>query len=139
MMGRKTNIGFQVRTLDNMLMRNFACSVKESGLDELTVMHGWSIGYLYQNRERDIYQKDIESQFSIGRSTVTNILKLMEKKRISSERAGEPGCQAEEAEAERYGNSAARGHSVSLSCWMKKPFRGSARKSWKPLPKWYIS
>lgn len=79
-MNRKTTIGFEVRTLDNMLMRNFACSVKEHGLDELTVMHGWIIGYLYQNRGRDIYQKDIESQFSIGRSTVTNILKLMEKK-----------------------------------------------------------
>lgn len=79
-MGHKTNIGFEVRTLDNMLMRNFACSVKESGLDELTVMHGWIIAYLYQNLEREIYQKDIESRFSIGRSTVTNILKLMEKK-----------------------------------------------------------
>ena len=34
----------------------------------------------YQNRERDIFQKDIEQFFSVGRSTVTNILQLMEKK-----------------------------------------------------------
>ena len=34
----------------------------------------------YNNRDRDIFQKDVETEFSIGRSTVTNILKLMEKK-----------------------------------------------------------
>ena len=79
-MKQEVKLGFEIRTLDNMLRRNFISSVKESGLDEVTVMHGWIIGYLYNNREKDIYQKDIESHFSIGRSTVTNILKLMEKK-----------------------------------------------------------
>lgn len=43
-------------------------------------MHGWIIRYLYENRERDIFQKDIEQKFSVGRSTVTNLLQLMEKK-----------------------------------------------------------
>ncbi|HIU75550.1 MAG TPA: MarR family transcriptional regulator [Candidatus Pelethocola excrementipullorum] len=79
-MRQDIRVGFEVRTLDNMLMRNFASSVRSNGLDELTIMHGWIIGYLYENREMNIYQKDIEAYFSIGRSTVTNILKLMEKK-----------------------------------------------------------
>lgn len=79
-MRQEIRVGFEVRTLDNMMMRNFASSVRANGLDELTIMHGWIIGYLYGNREKSIYQKDIEAQFSIGRSTVTNILKLMEKK-----------------------------------------------------------
>ena len=79
-MKQEVKLGFEIRTLDNMLRRNFISSVKESGLDEVTVMHGWIIGYLYNNREKAIYQRDIESHFSIGRSTVTNILKLMEKK-----------------------------------------------------------
>lgn len=43
-------------------------------------MHGWILGFLYDNQERDIYQKDIETEFSIARSTVTCIVKLMEKK-----------------------------------------------------------
>lgn len=38
------------------------------------------IGFLQQNEGRDIYQKDIEKEFDIRRSTATNILKLMEKK-----------------------------------------------------------
>ena len=36
--------------------------------------------FLYNNRDQVICQKDIEREFSISRSTVTNILKLMEKK-----------------------------------------------------------
>ena len=46
----------------------------------LTLMHGWIIAYLYDHRDEDVYQKDIENAFSIARSTVTSILKLMEKK-----------------------------------------------------------
>ena len=49
-------------------------------IDEVTVMHGWILAYLEDNREREIYQKDIEGKFGINRSTVTNIVKLMEKK-----------------------------------------------------------
>ena len=44
------------------------------------MMHGWIIRYLYENQDRDIFQKDIEQQFSVGRSTVTNLIQLMEKK-----------------------------------------------------------
>ena len=77
---RKEKMGKEIRSLDNMLMRNLFCQVKKFGLDEMTVMHGWIIGFLYNNRDRDIFQKDVETEFSIGRSTVTNILKLMEKK-----------------------------------------------------------
>lgn len=43
-------------------------------------MHGWIIRYLYENRDKEIFQKDIEKNFSVGRSTVTNIIKLMEKR-----------------------------------------------------------
>ena len=37
------------------------------------------IGYLYENRGKEVFQRDIQAQFSIRRSTVTGILQLMEK------------------------------------------------------------
>lgn len=43
-------------------------------------MHGWIMGYLHHNQEKAVYQKTIESNFNIRRSTVTAILQLMEKK-----------------------------------------------------------
>lgn len=55
-------------------------SRQRAGVDELTAMHGWILGYLCRNEDKDIFQKDIEAEFKICRSTVTNILKLMEKK-----------------------------------------------------------
>lgn len=73
-------IGFEIRTLNNMLMRRLWAYETKNGVDELTVMHGWIIGFLYENQERDIFQKDIEAEYCIARSSVTGILKLMEKK-----------------------------------------------------------
>ncbi len=79
-MRHNETIGFEIRRLDNMLMRNMLYCVRQLGLDEVTVMNGWILGYLCDNPDRDIFQRDIETEFSIGRSTVTNIVKLMEKK-----------------------------------------------------------
>ncbi|MDR2855945.1 MAG: MarR family transcriptional regulator [Methanomicrobiales archaeon] len=45
----------------------------------VTIMHGWIIAYLYHNHDHDIFQRDIETIFSIRRSTATDILQRMEK------------------------------------------------------------
>ena len=45
-----------------------------------TRYNGWIIGYLYRHRDEPVFQRDIEREFSITRSTVTNILQLMERK-----------------------------------------------------------
>ena len=74
------SIGHEIKAIDHLMQRKMFMIASKSGLDKLTVMHGWIIGYLTHNADRDIYQKDIESEFAISRSTVTNILKLMEKK-----------------------------------------------------------
>ena len=61
-------IGFVIRCLDHVLRRNLEADVKADEIDEITLMHGWIIRYLYENRENDIFQKDIEKNFAIGRS-----------------------------------------------------------------------
>ncbi len=73
-------ICFQFKRMDNLIVRHIHAKLAEEGFDEVTIMHGWILGYLYRNREKSICQKDIEDNFSIAKSTVTNILKLMEKK-----------------------------------------------------------
>ena len=74
------SIGHEIKAIDHLMQRKMFMIASKTGLDKVTVMHGWIIGYLIMNKDRDIYQKDIESEFAISRSTVTNILKLMEKK-----------------------------------------------------------
>lgn len=74
------SIGHEIKVLNQVLQRKLIYSAKDKGVDKLTLMHGWIIAYLYDHSDEDVYQKDIENAFSIARSTVTSILKLMEKK-----------------------------------------------------------
>ena len=73
-------VGFEIHRTEHMMSRRLEAGVKAEGIDEITLSHGWIIRFLYENRERDIYQKDIEKYFLVGRSTVTNSIQLMEKK-----------------------------------------------------------
>ena len=76
---KEQEIGFQLRTTSNLIRRNFEKSSSFKETQNLTGAHGWVIGYLYENRDRDVFQRDLESKFKIRRSTITNMLKLMEK------------------------------------------------------------
>lgn len=77
---RNNSISHEVKALYHILTRKIIASVDKAGVDKVTFMHGWIMCYLDDNSDRDIYQKDLETEFGISRSTVTNILKMMEKK-----------------------------------------------------------
>lgn len=72
-------ITFQIKTIGHLIKREFDNSATKKHADNLTGTHGWIIGYLYHNRDKNIYQKDLEEKFSIRRATVSGIIKLMEK------------------------------------------------------------
>lgn len=74
------SIGHELKAINHLMQRKMLSSATAAGIDKVTIMHGWIISYLYDNQHTNVFQKDIESVFSISRSTVTNILKLMEKK-----------------------------------------------------------
>ena len=63
-MKREDTIGFNIRSIDNMLMRKaMAMSDEESGKNGMMpVMQGWIMGYLYDHKEEEIFQRDIEAQ-----------------------------------------------------------------------------
>ncbi|MBQ8740876.1 MAG: MarR family transcriptional regulator [Clostridia bacterium] len=77
-MQKERHLGFEIRTLNNYVKR-FVQSTKPAEFKESTGVHGWAIRYFYENRDKDIFQRDFEARFSIRRSTATNMLKLMEK------------------------------------------------------------
>lgn len=78
-MEQKDEIGFQVHTLSLMIRRLVDQTVFSARERPVTGRHGRIIGYLYENRFRDVYQRDLEREFAIRRSTVTGMLQLMEK------------------------------------------------------------
>lgn len=76
----KKLVGFEIKILANLIKRKIDAAMISRCTDNLTAMHGWIIGYIYKHgSESDIFQRDIESKFSIRRSTATGILQLMEK------------------------------------------------------------
>lgn len=80
-MEKSRHLGFEIRTLNNYIKR-FVQSRKPEEFRESTGVHGWAIRYFYENRDKDVFQRDFEERFSIRRSTATNMLKLMEKNGI---------------------------------------------------------
>lgn len=74
------DIGIVLRAINNLLMRASIQQSKNAGIDNCTFMHGWILGYLCLHNEDNVYQRDIEREFSLTRSAVTSIVKNMEQK-----------------------------------------------------------
>ena len=70
----------QIRRVDNLIFRKINQFTRANGVEQASPMHGWIIEYLYRHKDEPVFQRDIEREFSITRSTVTNILQLMERK-----------------------------------------------------------
>lgn len=73
------SIGMECRCVSNLVRRKMGetDAIKES--QQLTGMHGYVIGYLYNHQDEAVYQKDLEKRFEMRRSTATQMLSLMEK------------------------------------------------------------
>lgn len=76
---KRIKIGFEVSHCARLLRRYIDAGTAVLYSDGMTGTHGRTIGYLYRNRDKDIFQKDFEKEFDIRRSTASNILSLMEK------------------------------------------------------------
>ena len=87
-MEKEKSICFSLKRVNHIVERGIHTSLAAAGFDEITNMHGWILGFLY-HAQRPVYQKDIESNFGIARSTVTNILQLMERKGYITRRSVE--------------------------------------------------
>lgn len=79
----------QLRRVNNLIFRKIGQFSRTNGVEAVTPMHGWIMEYLYRHSETPVFQRDIEREFSITRSTVTNILQLMERKGYITRRSVE--------------------------------------------------
>ena len=75
-------VGFEIKTVHNLLKRDFESLTIDKEMKNITAMQKWIIGYLSDNDKKDIFQRDLEEEFSVRRSTATGILQLMEKNNL---------------------------------------------------------
>lgn len=77
---KNNDIGFYLRKLNNHIQKRSHSFYNRKEINECSLSNLWVIDYLTDNSDKDIYQKDIETEFSINRATASKMLTLMEEK-----------------------------------------------------------
>lgn len=77
-MERERKVGVSIRMMNGAFKHRFTDDATALGLDEVSIMNGWILGYLEVHSDRDIYQKTLETDLGIGKSSVTSLVKLLE-------------------------------------------------------------
>ena len=76
-MDKEIHIGRKIIILSKRIHRRLDNGTSKYGI---TGVQSRILGFIYHNSEkRDIFQKDIEEELDIRRSSVTSVLQLMEK------------------------------------------------------------
>lgn len=71
-------VGFLIRKLGNEMRKRKERAEICAG-EAPTMMQCWVLGYLTRHADRDVYQRELEANLNIGKSTLTEVLHLMEK------------------------------------------------------------
>lgn len=78
---RERAIGFELKAVNNLIRRKLDIRFASNELGELAGMQGPIVGYIhFHSRDKDVFQKDIEQEFKIRRSTATVMLQGLEQK-----------------------------------------------------------
>ena len=72
-------VGYEIKTLENLITRKILAIAKEEGYPALTTVQIRIMRYLFLNKDKEIYQKDIEKNFVVRRSTASGIIDTMVK------------------------------------------------------------
>ncbi len=72
-------IGYDLAGVANFFKHRTTEIQKKVYPSNLSAANGYIISYLCENEDKDIYQKDIEKEFDLGRSSVSAILSELER------------------------------------------------------------
>ena len=73
-------IGIDIHRLDNRIRRCVQHTATQHEMEAVSGTNGRIIRFLSEHADRDVYQKDLEGEFGITRSTASRVLRLMEQK-----------------------------------------------------------
>ena len=76
---KNKDIGQQLASLTHVITRNLQNELS-SELMRISAANGYILVYLYENKQNDVFQRDLEEYFNITRSTASKVLSLMETK-----------------------------------------------------------
>jgi DNA-binding MarR family transcriptional regulator len=75
-----TTAFIEMRAVNHLVMRYLDRNFLSREPEKVNVGNAWIIGYICANKDKDIYQKDIEERFLLTRSTVSKVVDYMVSK-----------------------------------------------------------
>ena len=72
-------IGLHINKLSRLISRKVDAAVLSAIDDNITVSQAYVIDFITDNNDRDVFQKDLEMEFDLKRSSVSLMLNNMEK------------------------------------------------------------
>ena len=78
----RAEVGKTIKVLSNYLNRRLLQIPAFRNQEEITPVQGMLLGFIIEEEEGDVFQKDIEEMFSLRRSTVSGVLSAMEGSRL---------------------------------------------------------
>lgn len=82
---KNRKIGIELRSLNNLIRRYVDNKLHKKYIDSVTGTNGWIIRYIAEHG--DVYQKDLEREFGITRSTASKVVGLMVQKGLIEHRS----------------------------------------------------
>lgn len=72
-------LGFEIRELSILIGRYIEKEELGADLAKMKGPQAWALGFLSENMDREIYQKDLEKELSIRKPTASRLVDRMEK------------------------------------------------------------
>lgn len=74
----RKSIPKEIRQISNLLKRNIEMAHNKN--EDITRTQCWVIGFIYHNQDKDIFQKDIEQELNMRRSSASQLITMLENK-----------------------------------------------------------
>ena len=97
-MSERKLISHELRVIGNKMKRRAEDSIPPEIKCSVTSVQGRVIGYLYRNREREVFQRDVEETFSVTRATASAMLSAMERSGLITRRGVERDARLKKLE-----------------------------------------
>lgn len=74
------NVAIDIKVLNNLILRDLEQRSRLRAGDVISGVNGMIMGYILTHSDREVYQRELEDEFGLTRSTISKVVNLMERK-----------------------------------------------------------
>ena len=74
------NVASDIKVLNNLILRDLEQRSRLRAGDVISGVNGMIMGYILTHSDREVYQRELEDEFGLTRSTISKVVNLMERK-----------------------------------------------------------